>query len=210
MVDIQSFRNMSQGDIDEFVNSAAVRRARALMGIVKGLMAVGICSYVLFFTSFFMRFDEIDDDISRVFVGGMKSLLILFIIMGERGLWPYTPTFFWTPNSLLMVFMSVALFIAFRDWHPKRIGKWCSIVASTTFGIYLLHDGELRQLIWRKLFHCKTDINLIQYVGWMFMVTAIVFLIGMIIDLARQALEERTIVPLIRIIQSRFIMEGQD
>ena len=81
-MDIQNFRNISQGDIEEFVNSAAVRRARALMGIVKGLMAVGVCSYVLFFTPFFTRFDEIDDDISRVFVGGMKALLILFIIMG--------------------------------------------------------------------------------------------------------------------------------
>ncbi len=82
MVDIQDFWNTSQGDIDEFVNSAAVRRARALIGIVKGLIDVGVCSCVLFFTSFFMRFDEIDDGIIRVFLGGMKALLILFIIMG--------------------------------------------------------------------------------------------------------------------------------
>ncbi len=82
MMDIQNFRNMSQGDIEEFVNSAAVRRARALMGIVKGLMAVGVCSYVLFFTPFFTKFAEVDDDIARMFVKGMKALLILFIIMG--------------------------------------------------------------------------------------------------------------------------------
>ena len=132
------------------------------------------------------------------------ELLILFIIMGERGLWPFSPVFFWTPNSLLMVFMSISLFVAFRDWKPKQLGKWCSIMASTTLGIYLLHDGELRLFLWRELFHCNADISLTKYWGWLISVTAFVFFGGMIIDLARQALEKRTFIPLVKIIQCKY------
>ena len=84
---MQDFQNMAQNgiqqsNIEEFVNNPIVRKARALMDLVKGLMAVGICSYVLFFTPFFDRFSEIEDDIAQVFAKGMKALLVLFIIMG--------------------------------------------------------------------------------------------------------------------------------
>ncbi len=84
---MQDFQNMAQNgiqqsNIEEFVNNPIVRKARALMDLVKGLMAVGICSYVLFFTPFFDRFSEIEDDIAQVFAKGMKALLVLFIVMG--------------------------------------------------------------------------------------------------------------------------------
>ncbi len=84
---MQDFQNMAQNgiqqsNIEEFVNNPIVRKARALMDLVKGLMAVGICSYVLFFTPFFDRFSEIEDDIAQVFTKGMKALLVLFIVMG--------------------------------------------------------------------------------------------------------------------------------
>ena len=84
---MQDFQNMAQNgiqqsNIEEFVNNPVVRKARALMDLVKGLMAVGICSYVLFFTPFFDRFSEIEDDIAQVFAKGMKALLVLFIVMG--------------------------------------------------------------------------------------------------------------------------------
>ncbi len=84
---MQDFQNMAQNgiqhsNIEEFVNNPIVRKARALMDLVKGLMAVGICSYVLFFTPFFDRLSETEDDIAQVFAKGMKVLLVLFIVMG--------------------------------------------------------------------------------------------------------------------------------
>ena len=84
---MQDFQNMAQNgiqhsNIEEFVNNPIVRKARALMDLVKGLMAVGICSYVLFFTPFFDGLSETEDDIAQVFAKGMKALLVLFIVMG--------------------------------------------------------------------------------------------------------------------------------
>ncbi len=137
------------------------------------------------------------------------ELLILFILTGERGLWPFSATFFWRPNSFLMLWMSVALFIAFRDWKPLKRRKYIEIAASTTLGIYLLHDGELRPFLWRDLFQIGDDVNLLEFMGWLILVTGIVFIVGMIVDLGRQFLEKIILIPAVGAIQQRIIGRGK-
>ena len=132
------------------------------------------------------------------------ALLILFIITGERGLWPYSATFFWTPNSLLMLIMSVALFAAFRDWKPKFDGRWVAFAAQNTLGIYLLHDGELRPYLW-SMFPCDDSVGLVRYIAQLIVVVAFVVFIGVIIDTLRGLIEKKTIVPLIYLVDNRLI-----
>ena len=137
------------------------------------------------------------------------ELLILFIITGEGGLWPFSATFFWPPNSFLMLWMSVAVFIAFRDWKPIKYRKNMEIAASTTLGIYLFHDGELRTFLWRVLFQIDDNVNLLVFMGWLILVTGIVFIVGMIIDLGRQCIEKNILIPAVSAMQQRVKGRGK-
>ncbi len=131
------------------------------------------------------------------------ELMLLFIIMGERGLWPGSAVFFWHPNSLLMVLMSVALFCAFRDWKPRFRCQWTRVVTASTLGIYLLHDGVLRDLFWKRLFHCENCTNLLLFIGQLMLAVGSVFASGIIIDTIRRALEKWTVLPIIRQVEKR-------
>ena len=131
------------------------------------------------------------------------ELLALFIIMGERGLWPYRATFFWTPNSVLMVFMSITLFWMFVQWKPKHNVRWILPLASATLGIYLFHDGELRTFLWDDAFLYHNCSRCFLYIGQIFWAVLCVFVVGFVLDRIRFVIEEHTIIPMIRMIKGR-------
>ena len=83
---MQNFQDMQRNgiqdsDIYEFINNPAVRKAKAVMGIVKGVMAAGMCTFALV-SPLFKKFWSTDDEVFLMFSKGVQILLVLFIVMG--------------------------------------------------------------------------------------------------------------------------------
>lgn len=87
------------------------------------------------------------------------AALVLSILIIDRfsgffaALGTTEPAYFWPPNTILMLLLSVSVFCLFRDWkipHSPAVNA----VASATLGIYLLHDGYLSGWLWNSVFRC--------------------------------------------------------
>lgn len=102
------------------------------------------------------------------------------------------PAYLWRPNTTPMYILSVSLFCIFLDMRlPYR--KVIDRAASTTLGIYLLHDSVLAGFLWGEVFKNSSYGDspfLVIHIVW---ATMVIFLTGMIIDLIRQYLEKWTV-----------------
>lgn len=102
------------------------------------------------------------------------------------------PAYLWRPNTTPMYVLSVSLFCVFLDMEiPYQ--KVNDRLASTTLGIYLLHDSVLAGYIWGCIFKNDTYVDPPLLIVHIVSVTAAVFLIGAGVDLVRQYLVEKTI-----------------
>jgi surface polysaccharide O-acyltransferase-like enzyme len=97
--------------------------------------------------------------------------------------------YFWRPNSFLMLIWSVSLFLMFKNLVIKE-NRLINILASTTLGIYLFHDGPIWSLLWNKVFNIKHYINFDYFGFYLILVTIIIFLVGFVIDMGRKFLEK--------------------
>nr|WP_206214093.1 acyltransferase [Adlercreutzia sp. ZJ154] len=57
-------------------------------------------------------------------------------------------TYFWPPNTIPMAILSVGVFGLFLNFNIPN-NRFINRIASTTLGIYLLHDSVLQSYIWR-------------------------------------------------------------
>lgn len=100
------------------------------------------------------------------------------------------PAYFWRPNTVPMVCLSLGVFGLFRGArvpdHPAL-----GVLASTTLGIYLFHDGILAPWLWRTVFRCAAYQDSIYLIPRILASALAVTAAGAAIDLARQALERR-------------------
>lgn len=120
----------------------------------------------------------------------MSSILVInkfhdfFVILGTD-----EPAFFWPPNTVPMILLSIGIFGLFL--HLKiSYHRGINIIASTTLGIYLLHDGILASWIWRKVFRCVEYQNSPFLIIYIFGVAILIFVVGVVIDLLRQKTEQ--------------------
>lgn len=100
--------------------------------------------------------------------------------------------YFWTPNNILMLILSISMFKFFTNLNIRNdilINK----IASTTFGIYLLHDGSFTDYIWKYIF--RTNAHIYKPTFWIHMLiaTLYIFIIGVFIDFIRQVIEKYTV-----------------
>lgn len=100
--------------------------------------------------------------------------------------------YFWTPNNILMLILSISLFKFFTNLKPFN-NTLINKISSTTLGIYLLHDGSFTQYMWKNIF--KTDIYIYKptFLLHILIATISIFVVGMIIDFIRQLLEKHII-----------------
>lgn len=107
----------------------------------------------------------------------------------------------------------LAVLFAFEFFNDLQIknNRFINAVASTTFGIYLIHDSPItRDLLWNKVFHCLD----IQYESNMFPALAagtviVLFVSCSIIDYLRQCLIERKINSVIYSLVNRFFQKEE-
>lgn len=71
--------------------------------------------------------------------------------------------------------------------------KLVNYIASTTFGVYLLHDGILQSFIWKDLVHAASiqgEPYIICYMlGW----AIVIYVFGVLVDSIRQIFEKFTL-----------------
>ena len=66
--------------------------------------------------------------------------------------------YFWMPNTIPMFLLSVCIFEIFLNIKIGSI-KVINKMASTTLGIYMIHDGELQRYIWDTIFKSKEHLS---------------------------------------------------
>ena len=100
--------------------------------------------------------------------------------------------YFWHPNSIPMLLLSVAIFELFKNMELKY-NKVINKIASTTLAIYILHDNALSSFLWTKVFKNLKYLNSKYYLFGIIISTLIIFTVGMIVDLIRQQIEKITV-----------------
>lgn len=101
-------------------------------------------------------------------------------------------SYFWTPNTIPMFIFSISIFEIFLKIDVGSI-KIINKIASTTLGIYIMHDGVLNPYIWQVIFktfqHLHGNFPIIHILS----ASIMIFCVGLIIDLIRQFIEKITI-----------------
>lgn len=104
----------------------------------------------------------------------------------------FEPAYFWPPNTIPIVCLSVGIFGLFLHlplpYHPV-----VNRLASTTLGIYILHDGMLNSWLWGTVFQNAAYQDSPFLIFHIAATVAIIFFAGAGIDFARQAVEKRTL-----------------
>lgn len=95
--------------------------------------------------------------------------------------------YFWRPNTIPVAAVSLSLFLCFRFIKVKPI-KAVNLLASTTFGIYLLHDGQLNFYIWQVLLKSTEYTFSPRLILFIPMCALLIFIIGACVDFLRQFL----------------------
>ena len=118
----------------------------------------------------------------------IEKLEPLFAIIGT-----YETAYFWTPNSVLMILLSVTIFLFFLELDIPY-NPFINKLGSTTLGIYLFHDGVLAPYFWKILFQNAVYQDSKFLIIHMLLVTLGIFITGAVIDLLRQYFIEKNII----------------
>lgn len=128
------------------------------------------------------------------------SIIFAFMFVYDKFsylLEPKVSMYFIKQNSVFIVLLSAGVFCIFKDMSIKS-SKVINVIASTTLGIYLLHDNKICQtFLWNDLLHTKTHISGRLPVLYVIGVCACIFLCGIIIDLIRQFIEKYSLTKLL-------------
>lgn len=118
---------------------------------------------------------------------------ILLMVLGTRISFAANHSlYFYGQQSVLTFLSALSLFMVFVKWDMKHI-KWINIVASATFGVYLIHDNDVvRDLLWQEVFENAKYQNSVLLIPYSIIVVAIVYVTCTLIDLLRQQIIEKT------------------
>lgn len=94
-------------------------------------------------------------------------------------------------NTVHILLVSVSLFMAFATLQMKY-HKWINVIASASFGVYLIHDnGIIRPILWNTLFKNAEYQDSLMLIPYSIMAVCIVFAVCTVIDLLRQIIFEK-------------------
>lgn len=130
-----------------------------------------------------------------------------FILCGIFSLWTYLSsaastiwranwsasftTYYYGREKLQILLISSTLFMAFAALK-MRYHKWINVIASATFGVYLIHDHDLvRPFLWLNVFKNAQYQNSLMLIPYSVMVVAVVFAVCALIDLLRRQTVEK-------------------
>lgn len=118
------------------------------------------------------------------------SLIFSVLSMIDDRFTPYI-SYFYGQEMLTVFLISISLYMAFTTLRMSY-SKWINMIASTTFGIYLIHDHDiLRTYLWQDFFKNASYQDSIIIIPYSIAVVIIVFLLCYALDLIRQATIEK-------------------
>lgn len=100
--------------------------------------------------------------------------------------------YLWMPNNFFMLVLSVSLFQFFAKLKIKP-NKIINTLASTTLGVYMLHDGFFALFLWHWVFNTKEKLTSEYFIYYIIATSVLIFIVGAIIDLIRKIIEKYTI-----------------
>lgn len=110
--------------------------------------------------------------------------------------WPYFnkyTTYLYGMNQLPTLIISVFLFLTFKKLQMKNI-KIINVIASATFGVYLIHDNPLtRAFLWKTLFKNATYQYSSLLIPYSILCILLVYVCSTIIELLRINLLEKNL-----------------
>ena len=114
------------------------------------------------------------------------SSSIVFMLLGTKStFFSSHVTYFYGQEKINILLVSLTLFLAFTKLKLKY-SKFINIVASATFGVYLIHDNFLmRQYLWIDLFKNASYQNCLKLIPYSIGVVLLVYIVCTIIDLLR-------------------------
>lgn len=104
--------------------------------------------------------------------------------------------YFWPPNTVPMLALSLGVFGIFRHISLSN-SSFINRMASTTLGIYLLHDSILANWLWKEVLGLAAYENSPWVIPAILASAIAICIAGGFIDLARQQLEKAIVVPLL-------------
>lgn len=123
------------------------------------------------------------------FLSSTLLILLPILLINLINILGISTNYFWRPNSILMLVWSISLFLFFKNLEIKD-NKIINLLASTTLGIYLFHDGPIRYWLWNDVFKIKNYANFNYFGIYLILVTTTIFLVGFGIDIGRKFLEK--------------------
>ena len=116
-----------------------------------------------------------------LFIITLVALMAFIFVFTKLGISRIPGNYWWPANSMVQVVMSVSLFCIFVKMRMQN-KKIINYVASCTFGIYLLHDGVLRNILWDDIFNTYLFGTNCRVMAGIIISAIIVFLAGIIVD----------------------------
>ena len=157
---------------------------------------------IIYFTGAYIKnykikfIDTKSKNIICIIITTILLLLSIIIIYHNRLLFNKIGTmeisYLWTPNNIIMFILSISIFNYFINLNISY-NKIINTLASTSLGIYMIHDGALQNYIWIKIFKTNIQLYTKYYLIHIIYTSIIIFIIGFIIDIIRQILEKNTI-----------------
>ena len=116
----------------------------------------------------------------------------VFTILGKKwGIFATHATYFYGQEKITTLLVALCLFMVFATQEIKY-HKWINIVASATFGVYLIHDNEIiRHFLWLDLFKNSQYQECMFLIPYSIIVVTIVYIVCTLIDLLRQQIIEK-------------------
>lgn len=112
-------------------------------------------------------------------------------------------TYVKSQDSIFLIIIGTELLIGFARMKPHYI-NWVNILASTSFGIYLIHDSDItRYYILRFLLRTTKMVNSSLLIPHAILSVLIIYCVGAILDLLRQ----NTVEKITNLIIDKYIMK---
>ena len=116
-----------------------------------------------------------------VFLSTWIATIIFIVLFTKLNLKTIPGNYWWPPNSMVQVILSVSLFCIVVKMEIKS-NKVLSYIASCAFGIYLFHDGVLRNIIWDDVFNTYSFGSNWEVIVGILSSAVVIFLFGLILD----------------------------
>ncbi|MBO7526684.1 MAG: acyltransferase [Clostridia bacterium] len=135
------------------------------------------------------------------FLSNFKVNLIVFILcyvimfVFEA----FLPWSIYSMNSIVCLVATISLFSLFSLSRAKCSNRIINLIASTTFGIYLIHDNNyIRSFLWQELLKCPQMLNSNYFVLFAFVSVIGTFVVCCLLDILRRYLIEKPITKLLK------------